>query len=84
MQSSAGGFFKRNVSSSGNNRSSSNYGKGTKKQNGANGVRDNKMSFVIQCHIRKDRNEKPQSGRIREQVILRTKSSSGALRSDAA
>ncbi|GKA25012.1 reverse transcriptase domain-containing protein [Tanacetum coccineum] len=56
---------------------SSNYGKGSKKQNGANGVCDNKMSFAIQRHNRKDRNEKPQSGRIREQGILRTKSSSG-------
>ncbi|GKB66919.1 reverse transcriptase domain-containing protein [Tanacetum coccineum] len=83
-----------------NNKYSSNYGKGEKKQNGANEVHDNKMSFAIQCHNRKDRNEKPRSGRhlervqslwkevqwrqreekmsmIREQVILRTKSSSG-------
>ncbi|GKB22761.1 reverse transcriptase domain-containing protein, partial [Tanacetum coccineum] len=88
MQSSAGRFLKRNVSSSRNNRPSSNYRKGRKKQNGANGVRDNKMSFAIQCHNMKDRNKKPQSGRevqwgqreeqmsrIIEQVILRTKSS---------
>ncbi|GJY34320.1 reverse transcriptase domain-containing protein [Tanacetum coccineum] len=61
MQSFAGRFFKRNVSFFGNNKSSSNYGKGMKKQNGANGVRDNKMSFAIQCHNRKDRNKKPQS-----------------------
>ncbi|GJW87707.1 hypothetical protein Tco_0163047 [Tanacetum coccineum] len=59
MQSSAGRFLKRNVSSSRNNRPSSNYGKGRKKQNGANGVRDNKMSFSTQCHNWKDRNEKP-------------------------
>ncbi|GJR24713.1 hypothetical protein Tco_0973240 [Tanacetum coccineum] len=37
--------------------------KGMKKQNGANGVRDNKMSFAIQRHNRKDRNETPRSGR---------------------
>nr|GEU93406.1 hypothetical protein [Tanacetum cinerariifolium]GEU93418.1 hypothetical protein [Tanacetum cinerariifolium]GEZ40659.1 hypothetical protein [Tanacetum cinerariifolium] len=63
MQSSAGRFFRRNVSSSGKNRSSNNYGKGRKKQNGANGVRDNKMSFAIQRHNRNDRNETPRSGR---------------------
>ncbi|GJZ67004.1 hypothetical protein Tco_0630244 [Tanacetum coccineum] len=63
VQSSAGRFFKRNVSSSGNNRSLSNYGKGKKKQNGVNGVCDNKMSFAIQLHNRKDRNETPQNGR---------------------
>ncbi|GJQ95028.1 hypothetical protein Tco_0006167 [Tanacetum coccineum] len=61
MQSSNGRFFRRNVSSSGNNRSSSNYGKGRKKQNDANGVCDNKMLFTIQSHNRKDKNEKPQS-----------------------
>ncbi|GJX27133.1 reverse transcriptase domain-containing protein [Tanacetum coccineum] len=32
-----------------------------KKQNGANGVCDNKMLFAIQRHNRKDQNEKPQS-----------------------
>ncbi|GKE79155.1 hypothetical protein Tco_1545275, partial [Tanacetum coccineum] len=31
-------------------------------KNGVNGVHDNKMSFSIQCHNRKDQNEKPQSG----------------------
>ncbi|GJZ56889.1 hypothetical protein Tco_0612383 [Tanacetum coccineum] len=100
MQSSVGRFFRRNVSSSENNRSSSNHGKGRKKQNGANVVRNNKMSFAIQSHNRKDQKEKPRSdtwkgckvhawkemqwrqgeekmSRIREQVILRTKSSSG-------
>ncbi|GKD23749.1 hypothetical protein Tco_1225452 [Tanacetum coccineum] len=64
MQSSAGRFLKRNVSSSRNNRPSSNFGKGRKKQNGANGVRDNKMSFTIRCHNRKDRNEKPQREKV--------------------
>ncbi|GJS62419.1 hypothetical protein Tco_0657203 [Tanacetum coccineum] len=68
MQSFASRFFKRNVSSYGNNRSSSKCWKGKKKKNGANGVRDNKMSFSIQCHNRKDRNEKPQSGRHLERV----------------
>nr|GEU66853.1 hypothetical protein [Tanacetum cinerariifolium] len=63
-QSSAGRFFKRNVSSYENNRSSNNYGKGRKKQNGANGVCDNKISFAIHCHNRKDRNKKPQSERL--------------------
>nr|GEW08594.1 hypothetical protein [Tanacetum cinerariifolium] len=68
-------------------RPSSKYGKGRKKQDGANGVRNNKMSFVIQHHNREDRNEKPRSSRfyhplhdqipqIREQVILRSKSNS--------
>ncbi|GKB55964.1 hypothetical protein Tco_0912150 [Tanacetum coccineum] len=61
MQSSIGRFFRRNVSSSKNNRSSSNHGKGRKKQNGANVVRNNKMSFAIQSHNRKDQNEKPRS-----------------------
>nr|GEU68445.1 reverse transcriptase domain-containing protein [Tanacetum cinerariifolium] len=63
MQSSAGRFFKRNVSYFRNNRSSSSYGKGRKKQNGTYGVRDNKMLFVIEHHNRKDRNETPHSGR---------------------
>ncbi|GKB27107.1 hypothetical protein Tco_0866508, partial [Tanacetum coccineum] len=61
MQSSDGRFFRRNVSSSRNNISSSNYGKVGKKQNNANGVCDNKMSFAIQHHNMKDRNEKPRS-----------------------
>ncbi|GJW55625.1 hypothetical protein Tco_0099710 [Tanacetum coccineum] len=68
MHSSAGRFFRRNVSFSRNNRSLSNYGKGRNKQNGANGVCDNKMSLAIQRHNRKDRNETPQSGRHLERV----------------
>nr|GEV83964.1 hypothetical protein [Tanacetum cinerariifolium] len=70
----------------------SNYGRGKKEQNGTDGVYDSKMSFVVQRHNRKDQNEKPQSGswkevqlrhreekmsKIKEQAILRTKSSSG-------
>ncbi|GJU90300.1 hypothetical protein Tco_1302723 [Tanacetum coccineum] len=62
MQSSTGRFFKRNISSSWNNRSSRNYGKDKKKQNGANGVHDYKMSFAIQHHYKKERNETPRSG----------------------
>ncbi|GKE38525.1 reverse transcriptase domain-containing protein, partial [Tanacetum coccineum] len=61
MQSSDDGFLKRNVPPSRNNRLSSNYGKGRKEQNGANGVCNNKMSFAIQRHNMKDRNEKPWS-----------------------
>ncbi|GJZ76243.1 reverse transcriptase domain-containing protein [Tanacetum coccineum] len=89
-------FFGRNISPPGGNRPSSNYGKGRKKQDGANRVRNNKMSFAVQRHNRKGRNEKPRSSRvqgswkevqwcqreeqmsrIREQVILRSKSNSG-------
>ncbi|GJY01055.1 hypothetical protein Tco_0359207 [Tanacetum coccineum] len=62
MQSSTDRILRRNVPAFGNNRLSSNYGKGRKEQNGANGVFNNKMSFAIQRHNRKDRNEKPQSG----------------------
>ncbi|GJZ72112.1 reverse transcriptase domain-containing protein [Tanacetum coccineum] len=61
MQNSAGRFLRRNVPPSGNNRPLSNHGKGRKEQNSANGVCYNKMSFVVQRHNRKDRNEKPQS-----------------------
>ncbi|GJV78597.1 reverse transcriptase domain-containing protein [Tanacetum coccineum] len=68
MQSSDGRFFRRNVSSSGNNKSSSNYGKVRKKQNSANEVCDNKMSFAIQHHNMKDRNEKTRSDRHLERV----------------
>nr|GEX30247.1 hypothetical protein [Tanacetum cinerariifolium] len=63
MQSSDGRFFRRNISSSRNNRSSSNCGKGMKKQNCTNGFFNNKMPLVVPRHNRKDRNEKPQSGR---------------------
>ncbi|GJQ89125.1 reverse transcriptase domain-containing protein [Tanacetum coccineum] len=61
MQSSTGKFLGRNVPPFRNNRPSSNHGKGRKKQNSANGICNNKMSFVVQRHNRKDRNEKPQS-----------------------
>ncbi|GKC41930.1 hypothetical protein Tco_1059652 [Tanacetum coccineum] len=61
MQSSANRFLRRNVPPFGNNRPSSNYGKGKKEQNGANGICNSKMSFAVQRHNRKDRNEKPQS-----------------------
>ncbi|GJZ62915.1 hypothetical protein Tco_0619336 [Tanacetum coccineum] len=61
MQSSADRFLRRNIPPSGNNRPSSNYRKGRKEQNGANRVCNNKISFVVQHHNRKDRNEKPES-----------------------
>nr|GEY02764.1 hypothetical protein [Tanacetum cinerariifolium] len=51
-----------NISSLRSNRSSSNFRKGRKKQDGANGVSNNKMSVVIQNHNRKDQNKKPLSG----------------------
>ncbi|GJU14055.1 reverse transcriptase domain-containing protein [Tanacetum coccineum] len=54
-------FLRRNIPPSGNNRPSSNYGKSRKEQNSANGVCNNKISFAIQHHNRKDRNDKPQS-----------------------
>ncbi|GJS90292.1 hypothetical protein Tco_0772928 [Tanacetum coccineum] len=76
MQDSDDRLFKGNISSPRSNRPSSNFRKGRKKQDGANGVCNNKMSFAVQHHNRKDRNEKPQSSGIREQVILRTKSNS--------
>nr|GEW94035.1 reverse transcriptase domain-containing protein [Tanacetum cinerariifolium] len=57
-------FFGRNISPPGGNRPSSNYGKGRKKQYGANGVHNNKMSFAVQHHNRNDQNEKPQSIRV--------------------
>ncbi|GJV95603.1 putative reverse transcriptase domain-containing protein [Tanacetum coccineum] len=61
MQSSAGRFLRRNVPPFGSNRPSSNYGRGWKEQNGANGVCNSKMSFAVQRHNMKDRNEKPRS-----------------------
>ncbi|GJW16146.1 hypothetical protein Tco_0020279 [Tanacetum coccineum] len=54
-------MIRGNISSLRSNRSSSNFGKERKNQDGANGVCNNKMSFVVQHHNRKDRNEKPQS-----------------------
>ncbi|GKB58992.1 hypothetical protein Tco_0915178, partial [Tanacetum coccineum] len=64
-------FFRGNISSLRSNRSSSNFGKGRKKQDGANGVCNNKMSFAVQHHNRKDQNEKP---RISGEVFVWTKS----------
>ncbi|GKC63127.1 hypothetical protein Tco_1095725 [Tanacetum coccineum] len=61
MQSSANRFLRRNVPPFRSNRPLSNYGRGMKEQNSANGVCNSKMSFAVQCHNRKDRNEKPQS-----------------------
>ncbi|GJU28280.1 reverse transcriptase domain-containing protein [Tanacetum coccineum] len=61
MQSSANRFLKRNVPPFRNNRPSSNYGRGKKEQNVANGVCNSKMSFAMKCHNRKDQNEKPRS-----------------------
>ncbi|GJT86182.1 reverse transcriptase domain-containing protein [Tanacetum coccineum] len=42
-----------------NNRPLSNYGRGSKEQDGANGVCNSEMSFTVQRHNRKDQNEKP-------------------------
>ncbi|GKA24843.1 hypothetical protein Tco_0710876 [Tanacetum coccineum] len=61
MQDSDDRFSRGNISSPRSNRSLSNFGKGKKKQDGANGVCNNKMSFAVQHHNRKDWNEKPQS-----------------------
>ncbi|GKE65842.1 hypothetical protein Tco_1520003 [Tanacetum coccineum] len=61
MQDSDDRFFRGNISSPRSNRSLSNFGKGKKKQDSANGVCNNKMSFAVQHHKRKDWNEKPQS-----------------------
>ncbi|GJZ20283.1 hypothetical protein Tco_0556873 [Tanacetum coccineum] len=61
MQSSANRFLRRNVPPFRNNRPSSNYGKDRKEQNSANGICNSKMSFAVQRHNRKDRNEKPRS-----------------------
>ncbi|GKB36352.1 hypothetical protein Tco_0881294 [Tanacetum coccineum] len=61
MQNSAGRLLRRNVPPTKNNRPLSNYGKGRKEQNSANGVCYNKISLAVQHHNRKDRNEKPQS-----------------------
>ncbi|GJX83155.1 hypothetical protein Tco_0332636 [Tanacetum coccineum] len=58
-QSSADRFLRRNVPPFRNNRPLSNYGKGKKKKNDANGICNSKMSPVIQRYNRKDRNEKP-------------------------
>nr|GEX42397.1 protein NYNRIN-like [Tanacetum cinerariifolium] len=60
MQSSADRFLMRNVPPFGSNKPSSNYGRGRKEQNGANGFWNSKMSFAVQHHNRKDQNEKPQ------------------------
>ncbi|GKC17956.1 hypothetical protein Tco_1014738 [Tanacetum coccineum] len=61
MQDSDDRFFRGNISSPRSNRSLSNFGKGRKKQDDANGVCNNKISFAVQHHNRKDRNEKPWS-----------------------
>nr|GEY21691.1 reverse transcriptase domain-containing protein [Tanacetum cinerariifolium] len=61
MHDSDDRFSKGNISSPRSNRSSSNFRKGRKKQDDANGVCNNKMSFAIQQHNRKDWNEKPRS-----------------------
>ncbi|GKB84865.1 hypothetical protein Tco_0957137 [Tanacetum coccineum] len=63
MQSSANRFLGRNVPPFGDYRPSSNYRRGRKEQNGADGVCDSKMLFAIQRHNKKDRNEKPRGGR---------------------
>nr|GEZ56131.1 hypothetical protein [Tanacetum cinerariifolium] len=70
MQDSNDRFFKGNISSPRSNRSSSNFGKGKKKQDGANGVYNNKMSFIVQHHNRKDRNEKPRSKNAKEAFTI--------------
>ncbi|GJV95554.1 reverse transcriptase domain-containing protein [Tanacetum coccineum] len=62
MQSSANRFLRRNVPPFGSNRPS-------KEQNGANGVCNIKISFIIQCHNRKDQNEKPRIGRLYHSMI---------------
>nr|GEW26129.1 hypothetical protein [Tanacetum cinerariifolium] len=56
-------LFGGNISSPRSNRSSCNFRKGRKKQDGANGVCNNKMSFAVQHHNRNDQNEKLQSSR---------------------
>ncbi|GJZ68560.1 reverse transcriptase domain-containing protein [Tanacetum coccineum] len=61
-------FLKINVPPFRNNRPLSNYRKGRKEQNGANGICNSKMSFV-QRHNRKDRNEKPHS----EYILIRSR-----------
>ncbi|GJV13525.1 hypothetical protein Tco_1355066 [Tanacetum coccineum] len=61
MQSFADRFLRRNVPPFRSNRPSSNYGRDRKEQNGANGVFNSKMSFVVQRHNRKEWNEKPRS-----------------------
>nr|GEW23928.1 reverse transcriptase domain-containing protein [Tanacetum cinerariifolium] len=54
-------FFRGKTPSLRSNRSSSNFSKGKKKQDGANGVCNNKISFAVQHHNTKDQNEKPRS-----------------------
>ncbi|GJW16604.1 hypothetical protein Tco_0024040 [Tanacetum coccineum] len=61
MHDSDDRFFRGNIASPRSNGSSSNFRKGRKKQDGANGVCNNKMSFVVKHHKRKDWNEKPRS-----------------------
>nr|GEV14595.1 uncharacterized mitochondrial protein AtMg00810-like [Tanacetum cinerariifolium] len=68
MQDSDDGFFRGNISSPRSNRSSSNFGKGRKKQDGANEVCNNEMLFAVQHHNRKDQNEKPQSSDLMSQL----------------
>ncbi|GJX97824.1 hypothetical protein Tco_0353622 [Tanacetum coccineum] len=68
LQSSTDMFLGRNIPPFGDNRPSSNYGRGRKEKNSADGVYNSKMSFAVQRHNRKDRNEKPQSGRHLEKV----------------
>nr|GEV04793.1 reverse transcriptase domain-containing protein [Tanacetum cinerariifolium] len=78
-------FLRRNVSPFGNNRPSINYGRDKKEQDGANGVCDSEIhspyNFIIgrtrMRSLRAWRQREEQISRIKEQAILRTKSSSG-------
>nr|GEV57424.1 reverse transcriptase domain-containing protein [Tanacetum cinerariifolium] len=58
-----------NIPPFGDNRPLSNYGRGRKKQNDVDGVRDCKMSFAVQHHNKKDRNEKPRSEEAKGSVV---------------
>ncbi|GJY20452.1 hypothetical protein Tco_0393018 [Tanacetum coccineum] len=55
-------FLRRSIPSLGFGRPSIDHGRGRKKQDCANGIRNSKVSFTIKCHNGKNRDEKSWSG----------------------
>nr|GEU76373.1 hypothetical protein [Tanacetum cinerariifolium] len=72
MQVSVGRFLKRSIPSLGFGRPSGDHGRGRKKQDCANRIFNSVVSFTIQCHNGKNRDEK-----IREQTILQERNNPG-------
>ncbi|GKE78496.1 hypothetical protein Tco_1544616, partial [Tanacetum coccineum] len=55
-------FLRRSIPSLGFGKPSIDHGRGRKKQDCANGIRNSKVSFTIKCHNGKNRDEKSWSG----------------------